>query len=114
MAFESQIGKRRAAQPNRGKAAIRFRKTTSGAGGGTITKAVPLRGMRIDIQLDEATKKIRIGPNENGVSCGKDGTFSCSLHVFLTVGHESIELYDGGDGWWYGSYAAAGKHQEGE
>lgn len=104
MAFESQIGKRRAFQPHRKKPAIRFRKTASGAGGGYVTNSVPLRGKRIDIQIDEETKQLRIGENEKGVSCGKTGSFSCSRAIFGFVGGESILLTDAGDGWWYGSY----------
>ncbi|WP_312999659.1 hypothetical protein [Leclercia sp.] len=104
MAFVSQIGFRRATSPHRSKPSVRFRKTTSGAGGGTVSKSVPLREKRIDIQIDEEAKQIRMGVNPEGVSCGKNGSFSCSIFVFKLVGSESIALTDGGDGWWYGSY----------
>lgn len=111
MAFQSQIGFRRATAPHRSKPFVRFRKTTSGAGGGTISNAVPLREKRIDIQIDEDTKQIRIGEDKCGVSCGKNGSFSCSLAIFKIVGSESVLLTDGGDGWWYGTYANLGGTQ---
>nr|DAM64908.1 MAG TPA: hypothetical protein [Caudoviricetes sp.] len=100
MAFVSQIGRKYSSG-----AYVRFRKTNSGAGGGTISKEVPLRGERIDIQIDEGEKKIRLGVNVNGVSCGPGGSFSCSLAVLREVGGERIALTDGGDGWWYGDYS---------
>ena len=112
MAFQSQIGFRRAPQRHRSKPSVRFRKTTSGAGGGSISNSVPLREKRIDIQIDEETKQIRIGENTGGVSCGKNGSFSCSLAIFKIVGSESILLTDGGDGWWYGTYANQGAFNE--
>ncbi|RBO13337.1 hypothetical protein [Pantoea sp. 3_1284] len=108
MAFQSQIGFRRAPAPHRSKPFAKFRKTSSGAGGGTISNSVPLREKRIDIQIDEETMQIRIGENASGVSCGKNGSFSCSLAIFKIVGSESILLTDGGDGWWYGSYYREG------
>lgn len=104
MAFKSQIGFRRATSPHRSKPSVRFRKTASGAGGGTVSKSVPLQEKRIDIQIDEESQKVRLGANPEGVSCGKNGSFSCSLSIFKVVGGESIALTDGGDGWWYGSY----------
>ena len=111
MAFQSQIGFRRATEPHRSKPFVRFRKTTSGAGGGKISNTVTLREKRIDIQIDEDTKQIRIGEDKGGVSCGKNGSFSCSLAIFKIVGSERILLTDGGDGWWYGTYANLGGDQ---
>ena len=58
---------------------IRFRQTKSGAGGGTISKAAPFRGERIDIQVCEESRRVRIGIDQRGVSCGAAGQFSCSL-----------------------------------
>ena len=83
---------------------VRFRKTKSCAGGGCVSKAVPLRGERIDIQIDEETRQVRLGVDQKGVSCNATGTFSCSLNVFRIVGDQRIDLKDGGDGWWYGNY----------
>lgn len=83
---------------------VRFRKTKSGAGGGSVSKAVPLRGERIDIQIDEDTRQIRLGIDEKGVSCHATGSFSCSLNVFQIVGDKRIDLTEGEDGWWYGKY----------
>lgn len=83
---------------------VRFRRTKSGAGGGSISKAVPLRGERIDIQIDEDARKIRLGIDQRGVSCGASGSFSCSLNVHRIVGGERIDLSYGEDGWWYGNY----------
>ena len=83
---------------------VRFRKTKSGAGGGSISKAVPLRGKRIDIQIDEGTRKVRLGIDQQGVSCNATGSFSCSLNIFRIVGDKKIDLTYGYDGWWYGDY----------
>ncbi|EMC7877747.1 hypothetical protein [Enterobacter roggenkampii] len=83
---------------------VRFRKTKSGAGGGSISKAVPLRGKRIDIQIDEGTRKVRLGIDQQGVSCNATGSFSCSLNIFRIVGDKKIDLTYGDDGWWYGDY----------
>lgn len=83
---------------------VRFRKTKSGAGGGSVSKQVPLRGKRIDIQIDEDARQVRLGTDQKGVSCGAGGSFSCSLNVFRIVGDKRIDLTDGGDGWWYGKY----------
>lgn len=83
---------------------IRFRQTKSGAGGGTISKAVPFRNERIDIQICEESRRVRIGIDQRGVSCGANGSFSCSLNVYRIVGDKKIDIEDGGDGWWYGNY----------
>lgn len=83
---------------------VKFRQTKSGAGGGHISKTVPLRGERIDIQIDQGERQVRIGIDKKGVSCNAAGTFSCSLNVFRIVGDKKIELTDGKDGWWYGEY----------
>lgn len=83
---------------------VRFRKTKSGAGGGSVSKSVPLRGERIDIQIDEEARKVRLGIHQLGVSCSASGSFSCSLNVFRIVGDKRIDLTDGEDGWWYGDY----------
>ncbi|ECD4212437.1 hypothetical protein E0X15_12585 [Salmonella enterica subsp. enterica serovar Gatuni] len=83
---------------------IRFRQTKSGAGGGTISKAAPFRGERIDIQVCEESRRVRIGIDQRGVSCGAAGQFSCSLNVYRIVGDKRIDITDGGDGWWYGNY----------
>lgn len=105
MAFESQIGRRMKNSQRTSIPSVRFRRTMSGAGGGQISKSVPLHQSRIDIQIDKERKLIRIGKNEGGVSCGKQGSFSCSLSVFLEIGNGKIILDQGSDGWWYGSYA---------
>lgn len=84
---------------------VSFRKTKSGATGGLITKDTGLRGTKIDIQIDEDNKTIRLGEYENGVMVTqRQGVFSCSVSVFNAVGKCRISLTDGGDGWWYGSY----------
>ncbi len=83
---------------------VKFRQTKSGAGGGSISKSVPLRGERIDIQIDEQERKIRLGADQRGVSCNATGTFSCSVKVYQIIGDKRINLSDGGDGWWYGNY----------
>ena len=71
-----------------------------------VTKDTGLRGTKIDIQIDAETKTIRIGKSENGVKVNKQwGSFACSASVLNTVGNGRISLTDGGDGWWYGSYA---------
>lgn len=83
----------------------------SGKGGcvGRVSKATPFCGKRIDIQIDELVKMIRIGERKDGVSCSKGGSFSCSRAVNAMVGSERIALTDGGDGWWYGSYATGAR-----
>ncbi|NDO80155.1 hypothetical protein CJP72_05005 [Citrobacter sp. NCU1] len=100
MAFISQRNMRGWAK----SPSVRFRQIKSGYGGGSVSKKVPLRGKRIDIQIDEDTKSIRLGVDKDGVSCSATGTFSCSLKVFQIVGCERIDLEDGNDGWWYGKY----------
>lgn len=84
---------------------VSFRKTKSGATGGVVSKDIGLRGTRIDIQIDEENKTIRIGRYENGVKVNeRQGSFSCSISVFEIVGNIRISLTDGNDGWWYGEY----------
>jgi len=107
MAFISEVHKSRGGggrRPHQNPAAVRFRKTPSGSGGGTMTNGVPFRAMKIDIQIEEESRSIRINRDDKGVSCGKNGTFSCSLEIYKIVGSEPIPLYEGGDGWWYGKY----------
>jgi hypothetical protein len=110
MAFISQLGtipKRSGRVP--GSKFVSFRKTKSGATGGLITKDTGLRGTKIDIQIDEDNKTIRLGEYENGVMVTqRQGVFSCSVSVFNAVGKCRISLTDGGDGWWYGSYKEGG------
>lgn len=107
MAFVSQLGqyqKRNGRMP--GDRFVSFRKTKSGYTGGLITKDTGLRGTRIDIQIDKETKTIRVGKYEKGVKVNsRHGSFACSVSVFKEVGKCRIPLTDGGDGWWYGSYA---------
>lgn len=107
MAFISQLGaipKRSGRVP--GSKFVSFRKTKSGATGGLITKDTGLRGTKIDIQIDGDNKTIRLGKFENGVKVNsRQGSFSCSVSVFNAVGKTRISLTNGGDGWWYGSYA---------
>ncbi|MGE5989779.1 hypothetical protein ACQJ21_26875 [Klebsiella michiganensis] len=107
MAFVSQLGqyqKRNGRGP--GNRFVSFRKTKSGTTGGLITEDTGLRGTKIDIQIDAETKTIRLGKFENGVKVNsRQGSFSCSVSVFNAVGKIRISLTDGGDGWWYGSYA---------
>ena len=84
---------------------IKFKKNTSGSGGGRVSSGIGFKDKKIDIQIDFEEKNIRIGECENGFSCDANGTFSCPNRVTDTVGTERILLTDGGDGWWYGSYA---------
>lgn len=91
MAFISQLGtipKSSGRVP--GSKFVSFRKTKSGATGGLITKDTGLRGTKIDIQIDEDNKTIRLGEYENGVMVTqRQGVFSCSVSVFNAV--ESAE-----------------------
>lgn len=99
MAFVSQLKQRLKTLDS-----VKFRRTKSGAGGGYLSKGIPLRGKRIDIQIDEETKAIRIGEFEEGVACNYGGTFSCSINVFNIIGENPVELTESEDGWWYGKY----------
>ncbi|HFQ6936239.1 TPA: hypothetical protein ACHSNL_001854 [Klebsiella variicola] len=106
MAFISQLApqqRRNGRTP--GTKFISFRKTSSGATGGLVTADTGLRGGKIDIQIDAETKTLRVGRCDSGVKVSsQQGTFSCSICVFNTVGKCRISLTDGGDGWWYGNY----------
>ncbi|HBX8312494.1 TPA: hypothetical protein MG803_21115 [Klebsiella pneumoniae] len=107
MAFVSQLGKYQKRNGRRpGFRFVSFRKLKSGATGGMVTKDTGLRGTKIDIQIDAETKTIRLGKSENGVKVNQQwGSFACSSSVLNAVGKGRISLTDGGDGWWYGSYA---------
>lgn len=99
MAFVSQLKQRLNTIDS-----VKFRKTKSGAGGGHLSKGIPLRGKRIDIQIDVEKKAIRIGAYDAGVACNYGGTFSCSISVFNIIGETPVELTEKEDGWWYGNY----------
>jgi hypothetical protein len=100
MAFISQLGtipKRSGRVP--GSKFVSFRKTKSGATGGLITKDTGLRGTKIDIQIDEDNKTIRLGEYENGVMVTqRQGVFSCSVSVFNAVGKCRISRLMAGTG----------------
>lgn len=103
MAFISQVqGKGR----QKASKSISIRKIKSGSCGGLVAADTGLRGSRIDIQIDEERRMIRIGEKEGGIFVSsKSGCFSCSIRVFRIIGKKKIPLEDGGDGWWYGRYA---------
>lgn len=105
MAFVSQIH----GKPGRPKAGpgVIFRETPSKSGGGYISKSVPLRGKKIDIQIDETKKLIRLTEYAAGVSVCNNGTFSCPRSTFQIVGRSRISLELNADGYWYGSYGEA-------
>lgn len=107
MAFIShrKMGGRRGGK-EAGAPFISFRLTKNGKTYlGALNKSVPLRGKRIDLQIDKEAKRIRIGECESGVLVNtKSGQFSCGRPLFEAIGHLKIPLTKGSDGWWYGSY----------
>ncbi|HHQ6628490.1 TPA: hypothetical protein ACSTL5_005077, partial [Serratia fonticola] len=106
MAFVSKIGPGKKIGRYPGKKFISIWKQKSGSTGGFVTKDTGLRSFTVDIQIDEDTKVIRIGKADKGIKVNsKNGLFSCSAKVSSAVGKQKISLSDGGDGWWYGSYA---------
>jgi len=105
MAFVSQI--KYAPLRRRGMPGVTFRETLSTSGGGYITSSTPLRGMRIDIQIDENSNCLRLAESADGVSVTKSGQFSCPRRIFEIVGSQRITLELSDDGWWYGSYGDA-------
>jgi len=103
MAFISQIGKKSSgAKPSRRM--LHIRKTASGATGGMISEDTGLRDRKIDIQIDEESRILRVREADNGVKVHSKGTFSCSICVFKITGKQKIGLTQREDGWWYGNY----------
>lgn len=82
-----------------------FRLAKSGSTNGRFNKACPFHGKRVDIQIDEETKRIRIRQDDSGVSVHeKSGQFGLSVRVVKIVGTKKIYISALEDGWWYGSY----------
>ncbi|EOI3465046.1 hypothetical protein ACMSW1_002523 [Cronobacter dublinensis] len=108
MAFVSQIGiAKKSKRPGSVKLPpfVVFRKSKSGACCGNLNRSMPFRGERIDIQIDEESKKIRIRQDENGYRVEpKGGQFSCSIRLLEILGGERIFMTLSEDGWWYGDY----------
>lgn len=89
---------------------ISFRMTKSGSTGCRVTKVTGLYSESIDIQIDEEESKLRIGKAENAYKVSDQGSFSVSKRVLRMVAKGDlssvrVELSQGNDGWWYGSYA---------
>lgn len=85
---------------------VRFRKGKGSVVSASLNKAVPLRGKRVDIQIDKEARRIRIGERKDGLLVDlRGGRFSCGKAIFAEVGDRRIWLTQGEDGWWYGSYA---------
>ena len=104
MAFVSVLDLRKTGPKSKGPS-IKFRKTMSHSGGGYVSSVIPLRGKRMQIEIDDELKKIRISESNSGVSVAASGTFSCPIGVYKIVGGNKINLELSEDGWWYGSYA---------
>lgn len=111
MAFESQVKKLRLRGRGVGQPIISFRMTTSGSTGVHVSKATCLSGERIDIEIDEERKMLRVGLIADGFQVSKTGSFSCSKRIFRTICPNSnntirvpLELHQ--DGLWYGSYSS--------
>ncbi|ELY6200929.1 hypothetical protein VV423_002729 [Cronobacter sakazakii] len=108
MAFASQVGIGKKSNRRGSRKLppfIVFRKSKSGACCGSLNRSMPFRGERIDIQIDEEAKKIRIRQDENGYRVEpKGGQFSCSIRLLEILGGERIFMTLSEDGWWYGEY----------
>ncbi|ELY4670870.1 hypothetical protein ACOJBQ_003946 [Cronobacter muytjensii] len=108
MAFVSQIGLvKNNKRPGSAKLPpfVVFRKSQSGACIGSLNRSMPFRGERIDIQIDEETKQIRIRQADKGYRVEpKCGQFSCSIRLLEILGGERIFMTLSEDGWWYGEY----------
>lgn len=106
MAFKSQVFTHENINLNGAKATfVRFRLLSNNSSGGSFSKAVGFNGKRIDIQIDEESKRIRCKehPDGNKVS-EKAGIFGIKNGVVSTCGKDRIYLTLSEDGWWYGSY----------
>ncbi|EJN8753885.1 hypothetical protein NR415_002344 [Salmonella enterica] len=91
---------RDAEQPN-----VVFRISKSGSANGRFNKSCPFGGHRVDFQIDEHSKKIRVRADDSGLSVHKGtGQFSASKEVFKILGPQKIFITESDDGWWYGSY----------
>ena len=112
MAFVSQRKPMGGKYQNCREPFIRFRKSLSGACCGSINRAVPFRGKRIELEIDFDEKLLRISEHPEGFSVEPSGgQFSCSKSVVEEVGTERIWLTLHEDGWWYGNY---GQSNQGE
>lgn len=112
MAFVSQIVGRGKGRRKLSKI-LAIWKTAEGRTGGRVASDTGLRGRLVDLQIDEETRKVRIGESESGIRVNqKNGAFSCYIRVFEIVGKQKISLEDGGDGWWYGRYAETDNQEE--
>lgn len=106
MAFKSQVFTHGNTNLNGAKATfVRFRVLSNNSSGGSFSKAVGLHGKRVDIQIDEESKRIRCKehPDGNKVS-EKAGLFGINKSAVIACGKERIYLTLSDDGWWYGSY----------
>ncbi len=106
MAFKSQVFTDKNIKLNGAKATfVRFRLLSNNSSGGSFSKAVGFNGKRIDIQIDEESKRIRCKehPYGNKVS-EKAGIFGINKSVVRTCGKDRIYLTLSEDGWWYGDY----------
>lgn len=115
MAFESQKDKSSGRGRGDGTARITLKLNTSGSTGVWLTKPTGLQGQTVDIEIDEETKRLRVGIRESGFKVSDKGAFSLSKKTFRCLSPKSdvtqrIELTKGEDGWWYGSYAEGDSH----
>lgn len=114
MEFVSQVKNRVRV---RGKPSISFRLIKSGSTGVHVSKLTGLYEERIDIEIDEERKVLRLVSHPDGFKVGKKGSFSCSKKIFLTISPKSnisvtIPLGVGEDGLLYGSYAHLAQEQK--
>lgn len=114
MVFVSQVKNRVRV---RGKPSISFRLIKSGSSGVHVSKLTGLYEERIDIEIDDERKVLRLVLHPEGFQVGKTGSFSCSKRIFRTISPKSnrsvtITLGNGVDGLLYGSYAHLAQEQK--
>jgi len=87
-----------------------------------LTKIVVAEFNTVEVEIDTEEKLIRLktGANYSRKLTGRVGVcFAIPSAVYRDVLNpgetkRELPLTLSDDGWWYGSYAASGKHQEGE
>ena len=85
-------------------APLKFRRTSSGACFGHVTKPTKLLGTKVDVQIDTEKKHIRLKESRNGNKVSVDGSFGSRAVVVDIVGTDRIPLTLSDDGWWYEEY----------
>lgn len=114
MAFVSQVKNR---VRMRGKPSISFRLIKSGSSGVHVSKLTGLHEERIDIEIDDERRVLRLVLHPEGFQVGKTGSFSCSKKIFRTISPKSnspvtIPLVVRSDGLLYGSYTHLAQEQK--